>query len=295
MMTLKNVLAGILLFWVSPLMAETQVMAAENIYGDVAKQIGGHAVIVHSIMNNPNQDPHLFSVDVKTHALLSNLTADDIVIINGAGYDPWAIHMINNTPAIILNVATLNHVPEGANPHLWYDLRKVDVLAKQLAEQLSKAQPSNKKLFAQNLKIFLTRSQHIQERIQALRSVVKNCPIIATEPVANELAEQLGLDIHAQHFQLSVMNDVEPSAQDRRDFLRQVTQHTVIALVYNRQVTNPTPAAMRVAAEQAGLPIIGVYELLPEDQKNFLDYYQSILDEFQKVLEAGCAKTNHCI
>lgn len=295
MMILKNALAGIFLFFVSPLMAQTQMIAAENIYGDVAKQIGGPAVVVHSIMNNPNQDPHLFSVDVKTHALLGNLTAGDIVIINGAGYDPWAVNMINNTHASVLNVATLNKVPEGANPHLWYDLRKVDVLAKQLAWQLSKEQPNNKKLFAQNLEIFLTRSQHIQARIKALRSVVKNCPIIATEPVANELAEQLGLDIHAQHFQLSVMNDVEPSAQDRSDFLSDVTQHKVAALVYNRQVTNPTPAAMRVAAEKAGLPIIGVYELLPEDQKDFLAYYQSTLDQFQKVLEVGCAKTNYRI
>ena len=36
------------------------VVAAENFYGDIARQIGGDRVAVVSIMNNPDQDPHLF-------------------------------------------------------------------------------------------------------------------------------------------------------------------------------------------------------------------------------------------
>ena len=36
------------------------VVAAENFYGDVARQVGGDRVKVASIMNNPDQDPHLF-------------------------------------------------------------------------------------------------------------------------------------------------------------------------------------------------------------------------------------------
>ncbi|HEY4141656.1 MAG TPA: zinc ABC transporter substrate-binding protein, partial [Pseudolabrys sp.] len=36
------------------------VVAAENFYGDIAKQIGGDRVEVISILSNPDQDPHLF-------------------------------------------------------------------------------------------------------------------------------------------------------------------------------------------------------------------------------------------
>src|ERR1700712_2586082 len=36
------------------------VVAAESFYGDIARQIGGDRVDVVSIMNNPDQDPHLF-------------------------------------------------------------------------------------------------------------------------------------------------------------------------------------------------------------------------------------------
>ena len=42
------------------------VVAAENFYGDVARQIGGDRVAVTSIMNNPDQDPHLFETTPTT-------------------------------------------------------------------------------------------------------------------------------------------------------------------------------------------------------------------------------------
>ncbi len=36
-----------------------RIVAAENFYGDIAQQIGGPEATVTSILNNPDQDPHL--------------------------------------------------------------------------------------------------------------------------------------------------------------------------------------------------------------------------------------------
>lgn len=295
-MKLKHLLISLLLFFVAPSFAVIHIIAAENNYGAIAKMIGGDAVTVTSILNNPNQDPHLFSVNVKTHALLNTLTAQDIVLINGAGYDAWAEQLVRNTGATVINVAALNQVPEGANPHLWYDLSKMDLLVKQLATQLTIAEPNKKAYFAKNRDKFLGRSKQIQSSIHALRAVLKNAPVIATEPVANYLTDQLGLNMHAAHFQLNVMNDVEPSIEDRTDFLRALHKHQVKLLIYNRQVTNPVTSAMRSAAECAGIPVFGVNELLPADQKDFLAAYQENLNGVQHILvEENHAKTNHCV
>ena len=61
-------------------------MAAENFYGDVATQIGGKRVAVTSILNNPDQDPHLFEA---TPAVARQVAAAQVVVYNGADYDPW--------------------------------------------------------------------------------------------------------------------------------------------------------------------------------------------------------------
>ncbi|MGB7003251.1 MAG: zinc ABC transporter substrate-binding protein, partial [Pseudolabrys sp.] len=50
------------------LAAEEQiaVVATENFYGDIARQIGGDRIAVVSIMSNPDQDPHLFETTPAT-------------------------------------------------------------------------------------------------------------------------------------------------------------------------------------------------------------------------------------
>ena len=51
------------------------VVAAENVYGDIAQQIGGTHVHVTSVLSDPNADPHLFepasSRKLSSNAVLS--------------------------------------------------------------------------------------------------------------------------------------------------------------------------------------------------------------------------------
>jgi zinc/manganese transport system substrate-binding protein len=60
------------------------VVAAENFYGDIARQIGGDDVVVASIMSNPDQDPHLFET---TAGIVKQIADAQIVVLNGADYD----------------------------------------------------------------------------------------------------------------------------------------------------------------------------------------------------------------
>ncbi len=72
------------------------VVAAENFYGDLAQQIGGAHVQVTSILTNPDQDPHLFEASPATARAIA---AADVVIANGADYDPWMQKLIAATTA----------------------------------------------------------------------------------------------------------------------------------------------------------------------------------------------------
>src|SRR5580658_8543721 len=63
-----------------------KIVAAENFYGDLAKQIGGANVEVTSILTNPDQDPHLFEASPDTAKAIAGAK---VAIVNGADYDPW--------------------------------------------------------------------------------------------------------------------------------------------------------------------------------------------------------------
>ena len=100
--------------------APLKLVAAENFYGGVAQQIGGAAVEVVSVMSNPDQDPHLFET---SPAVLRQLAAAELVIYNGADYDPWMPKLLAATPKTgrtEIVAADLVHKKPGDNPHLWF-------------------------------------------------------------------------------------------------------------------------------------------------------------------------------
>src|ERR1041385_4962114 len=110
-----------------------KVVAAENFYADVAKQIGGDAVDVVSILTNPDQDPHLFEA---SPSVARDIADARIVIANGVDYDPWIDTLLSASPSrdrTVIVVANLAGRKPGDNPHLWYDPNNVVAMARELS------------------------------------------------------------------------------------------------------------------------------------------------------------------
>ena len=74
-----------------------KIVAAENFYGDIARQIGGANVAVTSILTNPDQDPHEFEASPSTARALADA---DVVVYNGADYDPWATEAVGRVAVV---------------------------------------------------------------------------------------------------------------------------------------------------------------------------------------------------
>lgn len=75
-----------------------RVVAAENFWGSLVSQLGGTKVNVVSIVSNPNTDPHEYETNP---ADAIAITDAQFVIVNGAGYDAWALGILSaeNTQA----------------------------------------------------------------------------------------------------------------------------------------------------------------------------------------------------
>ena len=146
------------------------VVAAENFYGDVAQQIGGDRVSVVSILSNPDQDPHLFET---SPAVVRQIAAAQIVIYNGADYDPWMEKLLKVTPKpgrVVIVAADLMHKKAGDNPHLWYDPPTMPAVAHG-ARRRARARPipPTSDDYAARLKTFLASLAPLNEKIAAIR------------------------------------------------------------------------------------------------------------------------------
>jgi zinc/manganese transport system substrate-binding protein len=241
------------------------VVAAENFYGDIARQIGGDQVTVASIMNNPDQDPHLFET---TPGIVREIAGAQIAIVNGADYDPWMEKLIAAAPQPkrkVIVAAALVHKKAGDNPHLWYDPATMPAVAQAIATELSNADPAHKSGYTARLATFLASLKPINEKIAALRGKFAGAPVTASEPVFGYMAGALGLKMRNESFQLSVMNDTEPSARDVAAFEQDLKDHKVRVLFYNKQATNKIVQHLVGLAHAGKIPVVGVTETAPPD------------------------------
>jgi zinc/manganese transport system substrate-binding protein len=260
-----------------------KLVAAENFYGDVAHQIGGPQVNVVSVLSSPDQDPHLFET---SPAVLRQLADAKIVIYNGADYDAWMPRLLKATPRpdrAVIVVADLMRKKVGSNPHLWYDPPTMPAAARAIAAALSKADPAHAADYQARLEIFLTSLKSLNHKISAIRKKHNGAPVTASEPVFGYMAATLGLKMRNEKFQLSIMNDTEPSARDVAAFERDLKQHKVQGLFYNKQASNKIVLHMVDIARAAKVPVVGVTELVPPNTK-FQDWMLHELDDTEKAL-----------
>jgi zinc/manganese transport system substrate-binding protein len=259
------------------------VVAAENFYGDIARQIGGDRIALVSIMNRPDQDPHLFET---TPATVRQIAAARIVILNGANYDPWMEKLLAAIPKpnrIEINAAQLTGRKPGDNPHLWYDPATMPVVATAIADALGKADSAHAADYAARLKITLASLERIAQRVVQLKAKHAGTAVTATEPVFGPMADALGLTMRNQRFQLAMMNDTEPSARDLAAFERDLKERKVRVLIYNSQVSEKLTERLRDIAGKAKVPVVGVTETMPANS-SFQDWLLAELDALDKAL-----------
>ncbi len=240
-----------------------KVVAAENVYGDIARQIGGANVIVTSILTNPNQDPHEFEASVSTARAIAEAK---LVIYNGADYDPWAVKLLSASPKAsreVIEVAKLAGKKPGDNPHFWYEPGTMSVFAEVLAIRLTALDPEHDAEYARGLAAFETAMRPLRERIAALRKKYAGTAVTATEPVFDYLAGALGLEMRNTRFQLAVMNGTEPGAAAIAAFEKDLRTRTVKVLLYNKQTSQVLAQRMRTIAKEAGVPLVEVTETEP--------------------------------
>ena len=263
--------------------AQITVVAAENFYGDIARQVGGERVAVVNIMSNPDQDPHLFET---TPGIVRQLASADIVILNGANYDPWMDKLLAAAPRpgrTVINAAQLVGAKAGENPHLWYKPATMLLVAAALADTLAKVDSAHSSDYAARLKVALTSLDRITQRVAQLRAKYSGTVVTATEPVFGHMAEALALTMRNQRFQVAMMNDTEPSARDVAALESDLKERRVKALIYNRQVSEKLTERMREIANKAKVPVIGVTETMPAGI-SFQDWVLGELDVLDKAL-----------
>jgi zinc/manganese transport system substrate-binding protein len=260
-------------------------VGAENEYANVIGQVGGKYVQVNSIMSNPNTDPHTFEASA---SVARTVSAAQLVVQNGVGYDTWANTIENASPnpsRKVIVVQNLLGLPtDTPNPHLWYKPGTMPAVANAIAADLSAIQPTHASYFKANAAAFIASLNAWANAIAAFKATYPNTPVATTEPVADYMLQAAGADnLTPFAFQADIMNGTDPSAQNVALERSLFTQHKVKAFLYNQQVTSSLTQSFITLAQQNNIPVVGVYETMPVPG---FDYQSWMLTEVQDLQKA---------
>jgi zinc/manganese transport system substrate-binding protein len=247
-----------------------QVVAAENFWGNIAAQIGGHNVDVTSLITSPNADPHLFETDARDAAVLAQA---QVVIENGAGYDGWMGSLLaagGSNPRQV-NAASVLHVSgSDPNPHLWYDLPRIPAVAAAIAHELTDVAPRYARTFATNLARFDSSLQPLDATLAAIKQRYHNDAVAYTERVPGYLLAAAGLAVRTPPgFARAIEDGTDPGAADTVAMRRLLATRAIRVLLYNVQTVTSITSQMRVLARQQGIPVVGVSETMPATAVTF--------------------------
>jgi zinc/manganese transport system substrate-binding protein len=239
------------------------VVAAENFWGSIASQIGGKHAQVTSIITNPNTDPHSYE---PTAADAKTIAGAQFVIQNGIGYDPWVPKLLaaDQGNPTTLNVGTLLGIPDGGNPHRWYNPSDVQTVIKKMVADYQALDPADSAYFAQRQTYFNTVAlKQYDSTLAAIKAKYSGTPVGASESIFAMLAPSLRLNLITPYsFLKAISEGTDVSAADKQTIDNQIKNHQIKIYVYNSQNVTPDVQVQLSEVKALHIPYATITETL---------------------------------
>lgn len=259
-----------------------EVVASVNQWGTVAKTLGGGNVNVTSIINSTNVDAHDYE---PTTSDIAKLQKAQVIIVNGAGYDAWAVKAAQSANATIVNAAAVGGVNDGENPHVWFsaDVRKA--VAQAITEAYERADAAKKSDFDKLHDQWKSEENNVESKIAEVKQKSDGLAYAATESVASYLAEDMGLtDATPGGYARATANESEPTPTDIRQFADALKSGEIKLLIVNTQEESELTGKITNAAKSANVPMVNLTEQMPEQYDSLTAWMESLVDAFSKAI-----------
>ncbi|MEE9244257.1 MAG: zinc ABC transporter substrate-binding protein [Mycobacterium sp.] len=269
--------------------AATPVNVAVSVdqWGDIVSELGGECAKVTTVLASSSVDPHEFEPVPADAATFANA---QLVVVNGANYDPWASKLAATSvpEAPVVDAAEVTKTAEGANSYLWYSPSAVTSVADAVTAELSTLSPEVKSYFAERRSAFTASMEPYNTLLDSIRARASGRPYAATENVFDYTASDIGLvNMTPPGYQRASANKSDASPADVEAFQRALAEHQIDVLIYNTQTQGSVPEEIRGAAEAAGVPVVEATETVPPWATSFEQWQVAQLNALAKALSVA--------
>lgn len=290
------------------------VVTSTNVYGEIAREVGGDAVDVTAIIDSAGKDPHAYEATAGDQLTVRGA---NLLVENGGGYDSFFDSLVetagSTAPVIVAaeyssswpdgarnasdTAATLQADPhgeeahdhdhiDGFNEHVWYDPATVRAVADAIAQELGALDPAKAAQFTANAAAFGDQVSGLQDALAKIKAQHAGAQVFVTEPVPGYLIAAAGLqNVTPDAFSEAVEegNDVPPATL--LDATGVLKSGSVKLLIANAQTGGAETTQVIDTAKAAGIPVLEFTETLPDGQ-TYIQWMQQNIDEIARALGA---------
>ena len=260
------------------------VVVSVDQWGDIVRELGGDCAKVTTVLASSSVDPHDFE---PAPADAATFAKAQLVVVNGADYDPWASKFAATSApkAPVVDAGVVTKTAAGSNPHLWYRPSAVVAVADAVTAELVELAPEGKGYFADRRAAFGTRLGPYNTLLSDIKAGATGKTYAATESVFDYTAEDVGLvNATPKGYRTASANESDPSPADLEAFRRALSDRRINVLIYNTQTEGSVPEQIRIAAEAAGVPVVEVTETVPPGTTSFETWQVAQLTALAKAL-----------
>ncbi|WP_404286681.1 metal ABC transporter solute-binding protein, Zn/Mn family [Glutamicibacter arilaitensis] len=294
---------------------KVELVTTMNVYGQIARAIGGEHVEVTEIITSTAQDPHSYEPTARDKLTVSKAS---IVLANGGGYDQFMDSLVSSLPAPEADQVHLIHAVDSSpvaaehegeepadhegeehaehegeehaghdhaeyNEHIWYDLDSMDALAAILATELGEADPQNAETFKANAESFSEGISGLQDQLASAK--LDNRSYAMTEPVPFHLLEDAGMENKTP----AGLSEAVEAGEGIAPLTLKALSDTLSAgeldvLAYNVQTEGPETTALRSNAETGKVAVVDFRETITDDS-NYLDWMEENISSLTSAIK----------
>ena len=269
-----------------------KVLASTNVWGDIAKQLGGDWVEVTVIIDDPMQDPHSYEASARDQLAINDA---ELIVMNGGGYDEFMHVLVDSAETAKLVVEAVPgeestgesdvHAHSHENEHVWYDFHSVEEFSEAFVAALNDIRPEAFTDVNKNYDTFKVELDNLETRLEGLSGHSLGLGVVATEGVGNLLLDHAGfenLTPEALADAIEEETEVPPAALAETETM--IKNNLVALLITNLQVEDQVSERLRKLAEAEGVPVVQLSELIPDADMNYFDWMNQVLDQIQEAV-----------
>lgn len=221
------------------------VMASFSILGDLVQVVGGERVNVTTLVG-PDQDAHVFEPKPQD---AKNLLQTKLLVLNGAGFEPWAQRLVKSasykgaTIAASQQVKLLNMPAEKKgdkpeiDPHAWQNPNNVIAYIQNITTALGNLDPEGVAVFKKNSEAYIAELRELDTWAKSQFAPIPNNKrkVITSHDAFGYFATQYQITFLAPQ---GISTEAEPSAKQVAQLIRQIKSEK-IKTVFVENMSNP--------------------------------------------------------